>query len=139
MRTNAVLRYPEAANPTSITATRVATQSQRARSSSILQGGCVMPRGFLFLLIISVSAVFAFAQGSTTRPRASATPVLKGETPNSTSAKKPSLSSSAQKVTPQSTTAPTVESNVVFVAANLIQTPVSVLDRKGRSFPNMKM
>jgi VWFA-related protein len=97
-----------------------------------------MPRGFLFLLIISVSAVFAFAQGSTTRPRASATPVLKGETPNSTSAKKPALSGGAQKGTPQSTKAPTEESDVVFVETNLIQTPVSVLDRNGRFIPNLK-
>ena len=94
-----------------------------------------MPRGLLFLLIISVSALFAFSQPTTSRPRT--TPGLKGETPSPTP-KKPTLTGGAQKPVPQSNKAPTEESDVIFVETNLIQTPVSVLDRNGRFIPNLK-
>ncbi len=97
-----------------------------------------MPRVFLFLLIISVSAMLALAQGTNSRPRTSGTPGLKGETPTSTPTKKPALTGGAQKGTPQSTRPATEESDVVFVETNLIQTPVSVLDRSGRFIPNLK-
>ena len=95
-----------------------------------------MPRGLLFLLIISVSAIFALAQGTNPRPRTTATPALKGD-PTPTP-KKPALSGGAQKGVPQSNKAPTEESDVVFVETNLIQTPVSVLDRQGRFIGNLK-
>ena len=140
---NAVLRYPAAANLTIISATtsrpafHAPALRQSQRLSSFLQGGCVMPRGFLFLLIISVSTLFAFSQSTTSRPRSS-TPTLKGETPTSTPAKKPALTGGAKKGIPQSTKAPTEETDVVFVETNLIQTPVSVLDRNGRFIPNLK-
>jgi Ca-activated chloride channel family protein len=97
-----------------------------------------MPRGLLFLLIISVSAIFAFSQSTGSRPRASGTPALKGETPTSTPAKRPGLTGGSQKAPPQSTKAPTEEADVVFIDTNLIQTPVSVLDRNGRFIPNLK-
>jgi len=97
-----------------------------------------MPRGLLFLLIISVSAIFAFSQSTGSRPRASGTPALKGETPTSTPAKRPGLTGGSQKAPPQSTKAPTEEADVVFIETNLIQTPVSVLDRNGRFIPNLK-
>jgi Ca-activated chloride channel homolog len=97
-----------------------------------------MPRGLLFLLIISVSAIFAFSQSTGSRPRASATPTLKGQTPTSTPAKRPGLTGGSQKAPPQSTKAPTEEADVVFIETNLIQTPVSVLDRNGRFIPNLK-
>jgi Ca-activated chloride channel family protein len=97
-----------------------------------------MPRGLLFLLIISVSAIFAFSQSTGSRPRASGTPTLKGQTPTSTPAKRPGLTGGSQKAPPQSTKAPTEEADVVFIETNLIQTPVSVLDRNGRFIPNLK-
>ena len=97
-----------------------------------------MPRGLVFLLIISVSAIFAFSQSTGSRPRASGTPALKGETPTSTPTKRPALTGGAQKGPPQSTKAPTEEADVVFIETNLIQTPVSVLDRNGRFIPNLK-
>jgi hypothetical protein len=97
-----------------------------------------MPRGLLFLLIFSLSAIFALSQSTGSRPRASGTPALKGETPTSTPAKRPGLTGGAQKSPPQSTKAPTEEADVVFIETNLIQTPVSVLDRNGRFIPNLK-
>ena len=97
-----------------------------------------MPRGLVFLLIISVSTIFAFSQSTGSRPRASGTPALKGETPTSTPTKRPALTGGAQKAPPQSTKAPTEEADVVFIETNLIQTPVSVLDRNGRFIPNLK-
>src|SRR5580765_1111070 len=108
---NAVLKYPASANPTRIAAT-LSRPSVFARflrfSSSLLQGGCVMPRGLLFLLIISVSAIFALAQGTNPRPRTTATPALKGDP--APTPKKPALNGGAQKPTPQSNKAPTEES-----------------------------
>jgi Ca-activated chloride channel family protein len=83
-----------------------------------------MLRAVLVVVIVAVSAVFAFSQ--TNRARPSGTPVLKG---GGASQKTPA---------PVSTKAPTEEEDVVLVETNLITTPVSVLDRQGRFIPNLK-
>ncbi len=89
-----------------------------------------MPKVFLFVLIICISAALAFPQTGGRR----GTPTLKG---GSTPTKRtPAITNQAKP--PISTKPATEEAEIVTVETNLIQTPVSVLDRNGRFIPGLK-
>jgi Ca-activated chloride channel homolog len=94
------------------------------------QGGWIMPKVFLFVLIFCITAAVAFPQ---TGGRTGA-PTLKG---GSTPTKRPPAITNQVKP-PISTKPATEEAEVVTVETNLIQTPVSVLDRNGRFIPGLK-
>jgi VWFA-related protein len=97
------------------------------------QGGLIMPRALLIAAIVCVTAFSVFSQ---TRPRASATPELKNDTPRSNQNKPPAIKN--QKVPAVSNKPAKEEDGVVYVDTNLITTPVSVLDRQGRFIPGLK-
>jgi Ca-activated chloride channel homolog len=89
-----------------------------------------MPKVSLFVLIICFAATFAFPQTG----RRTGAPSLKG---GATPTKRPPAVTNQTKP-PISTKPPTEEAEVVLVETNLIQTPVSVLDRNGRFIPGLK-
>lgn len=91
-----------------------------------------MPRALLIVAVICIAAFSVFSQP---RPRSTGTPELKNDTPKTTANKPPQISN--QKV-PQSNKPVKEEEGVILVDTNLIQTPVSVLDRQGRFIPNLK-
>lgn len=90
-----------------------------------------MPRALLIVAVVCIAAFSAFSQS---RPRATGTPELKNDTPKSTANKPPQINGKV----PQSTKPVKEEEGAILIDTNLIQTPVSVLDRQGRFIPNLK-
>lgn len=97
-----------------------------------------MPRAILFLIIACFVALPVYSQTGSTRPRASATPTLKNDTPSNRPNRPPGLKGRNSQKPPISTKPATEEEGVVTIETNLITTPVSVLDRNGRFIPNLK-
>lgn len=98
-----------------------------------------MPRAILFLFIACFVTLPVFTQtGGAARPRASATPTLKNDTPSNKSNRPPAIKGGNSQKPAISTKPATEEEGVVTIETNLITTPVSVLDRNGRFIPNLK-
>jgi VWFA-related protein len=128
-----VLNYETRCEPQKIPAAPSASRLFSALPVSFFtQGGWIMPRAFLIVAVICIAAFSVFSQP---RPRSTGTPELKNDTPKQTANKPPQISN--QKV-PQSNKPVKEEEGVILVDTNLIQTPVSVLDRQGRFIPNLK-
>lgn len=98
-----------------------------------------MPRAILLAIIACFVVLPVFSQtGGAARPRASATPTLKNDTPSNRTNRPPALKGGNSQKPPISTKAATEEEGVVTVETNLITTPVSVLDRNGRFIPKLQ-
>lgn len=98
-----------------------------------------MKRFAIFAAILGIFATAAFGQSdSTTRPRVSAPPTIKGDTqtPTTTNRKPPVLLGDQKKAqTPAPSSAPAAiddSDEEIKVETNLVTMPVSVLDREGR-------
>lgn len=101
-----------------------------------------MKNALLLLAAFWFVSLPALAQNGATRPRTSATPTIRNDTP-ATPRQKPGLGNANPLPTPPPSPAAQkalkkVDDEVIVVDTNLVTTPVSVMDRNGRFIPGLR-